>query len=185
MNLDSYLDDKIDRISYWDDKGMLGITTKHQELHYNIRGIEIDFTSGNKLTIDCSGPEQGLDFGNTSLGIDEWDDDATKVDMSQHPLLRNLIGKQVTNIQVWWCDNLWTSGGRRSGSKSYKQDLTIVTEDNGYFLCSSAEAEEATPSIYLIDSNELVIMTDESIAKKNELGKYGKDKLTRYTTPKA
>jgi hypothetical protein len=185
MDLDTYIDEIIDRISYWDDKDMLGITTKHEELHFNIRAIEIEFNSGKKLTIECSGPELGLNFGNTHLNIDEWDQDAIKVDMSEHPLFEKLIGKKTTNIQVWWCDNLWTSGGRRSGPKSYKQDFTISTEENGYFICSSAELEgEDIQSIYLFDSDEIVIITNENIAKKHELGQYGKNQYTRYKSAK-
>lgn len=186
MDLDSYNDEKIERISYWVDKGMFDIITKHEELHFNIRGIEIDFASGNKLSIESGGPEQGLNFYNTFLNLDGWDDDAAiKLDMNNHPLIKKLIGKQITDIQIWWCDKLWTSGGSRSEPKFYKQDLTIFTQDNGYFLCSSAEIEaEAIPSIYLLDSDEIVIITNEKIAKKNELEKYGKNEFTRYKNPK-
>ncbi|MFK8013466.1 MAG: hypothetical protein AB8B80_15615 [Marinicellaceae bacterium] len=185
LDLDSYINDKIERISYWVYKRMLDITTMHEELHYNINGIEIDFASGNKLSIESGAPKRGLNLYNTSLNFDEWDDDAIRVNMNEHPLIKRLIGKQITNTQVWWCDNLWKSGGRTSGRKSYKQDLTISTEDNGYFLCSSAEiVAEAIPSIYLLDSDEIVIITNEKIAKKNELEKYGKNEFTRYKNPK-
>ncbi|MFK8012688.1 MAG: hypothetical protein AB8B80_11640 [Marinicellaceae bacterium] len=185
IDLDSYIDDKIERISYWVDKGMFNIITKHEELHFNIRAIEIDFESGNKLSIESGGSEQGLNFYNTPLDLDEWDDHAIKIGMNNHSLIKKLIGKQITDVQIWWCDNLWTSCGKRSGSKSYKQDLTISTEGNGYFLCSSAETEaEDTPSICLLDSDEIVIITNEKIAKKNELEKYGKNEFTRYKNPK-
>ena len=181
MNLEIYIGDTITRISYWDDVGMLDYTTKHEELHFNIRGVEIDFISGKTLSINCPHMTGGLDFYDQSLKVNEWDDSAIKVDMSKHSLFKNLINKKITKIQVLWCDNLWQSDHE---PKSYKQDLVINTEENGYFLCSSAEAEELKPAIYLTDSDEIVVITDEQIAQKHELEQYGKNEFKRYKKSK-
>ena len=37
LDLDSYINDKIDQISYWVCKRLFNIITKHEELHFNIR----------------------------------------------------------------------------------------------------------------------------------------------------
>ncbi|MFK8012570.1 MAG: hypothetical protein AB8B80_11050 [Marinicellaceae bacterium] len=50
------------------------------------------------------------------------------------------------------------------------------------FLCSSAEIEgEDIPSIYIIETDEIVVICDEDIAKENELEKYGKEEYLRET----
>lgn len=174
-----FVDDVIIRISYWDDIGMLEYTTKHEELHFNIRGLELDFISGKTLSISCPSVAGGLYFDNESLNIDQWDESANKIDMSQHSLFKNLINQKITEIQVWWCDSLWEP---KVHSKLYQQDVTINTENGGYLLCSSAEAEANEPAIYLIDSDELVVITEKKIAKKHLLEQYGKGNAQRYKT---
>ena len=181
INPEIFVDDIITRISYWDDIDMLEYTTKHEELHFNIRGLEIVFISGKTLSINCPSMTGGMYFDNESLNIDQWDESAIKVDMSQHSLFKKLINQKVTKVQIWWCDSLWKS---ETDSNLYQQDITIHTENDGYLLCSSAEAEANKPSIYLIDSNELVVITEKQIAKKHLLEQYGTGNEQRYKTNK-
>ena len=176
INPEIFINDVISSISYWDDIGMLKYTTKHKEFHFNIRAIEIDFISGKTLSIDHR-EMTGFHFTDQPLEIDDWDESAIKIDMSNQPLFKKLINQKVTNIQTWLCDRLWES---KTESNYYQQDLTINTENHGYLLCSSAEAEEKEPEIYLIDSDELVVVTDKDISKKLQLEQYATKNEQRY-----
>lgn len=184
MELDNYQGQTIERIWYWVERESLNVVTKHGELHFNITAVEIEFRNFKKLTIESFSSELGLHLGNRSLNIDQWDEDCIKVEMTEHPFFYKLISHKLINLTVWWCDNIWHDNDKSATPKSYIQEIILHTENGGYFLASSAEAEEKRCTIDILGANELVIITDPKIVKKHELAHYGSHQFLRYKTPK-
>ncbi|GEM_PF-4019653 len=184
-SLNSYINEKIKNIFYWCiDFDLISVTTELEEWHYCLLGVEIIFSSGRQLTIDTdyfSG--MGLKVMEEPMDY-EWNPEYIKKDMSAHPFFSNLINQEITDIQLWWCKNLWThpGTGKTSGPARYPQELVIETKDGGYLLLSSSEAEEIKPEIYTFCSDEILLTTKRKITKKYELAEYGKGQYQRFKT---
>ena len=67
-SLNTYINETITNIIYWwDDRDMIPVTTKFEEWHYCLLGVEIILSSGRQLSIDTNyfngmGLKTGIDL---------------------------------------------------------------------------------------------------------------------------
>lgn len=182
--LNSYIGDTIISVSYWSScLELFEESTRFNEWHHSLLGVEIDFLSGRKLSISGDYDDgMGLETTYLKLNLD-WDPEHVKTNMSSNPLFVQIINSKVVNIQRWWCNSLWVSRSTEEHPvKRYPQEIVIETENDGYLMFSSSETEGDKTKIHLFHTDEILLITDKKIAKKHQLAQYGKGEYERFKT---